>query len=93
MSTYQLTLHSKRLLFVHGHHLSRFEPDLNLSSQDLVVYGHYHTFDVTTIQETKYINIGSTSIPKDQHAGYALLDDKSLIGYDFMKKELLKIEI
>lgn len=86
------------IYLTHGHHLSRFEPDEKLEKGSIVLYGHYHTFNISKIKEVTYINIGSASLPKDQYYQYAIMDeigikvyslsDNTLIGkYDF-KEEL-----
>ncbi len=71
------------LHFTHGHQLSRFEPSSHYSSNDYVFYGHYHVFDISKINNTTYINIGSVTIPKDGIRGYASLEDKHLKFIDF----------
>lgn len=92
LPSYDLQIHGKNLHFVHGHHLSRFEPDRNRMDHDVIIYGHYHTFDDSFIDQIRYINIGSVSLPKDGHAGYAVLENNRLTAYDLSHKELLKVD-
>ena len=71
----------------------KHNPDLSLKEGSIVIYGHYHIFDITNINEVTYINVGSTSIPKDNISQYAILDDKeikiyeAIIGDDIYKEK------
>lgn len=78
------------IYFTHGHHLSRYDVDESLEKNSIVIYGHYHIFNISNINGVIYFNIGSTSIPKDGICQYGILneqkisvlslDDNSLIG-------------
>lgn len=84
-----LTYKQHHFIFTHGHHLSSKEPNLNLKNNDVVVYGHYHVFDISTINGTTYINVGSTSIPKDGIPQYAILDENGLHVYDLNTSKMI----
>jgi len=85
----KLHIKSKNIILTHGHHLSRFDTNNNLKDDSIVLYGHYHVFDISIIDKVTYINIGSTSIPKDQHKQYGILDDNSIKIYNLDNDELI----
>ena len=78
-----INLNNKAFVLTHGHHLSKHKPDNNLSKGTVVMYGHYHVFDRTVIDGVTYLNIGSTSIPKDGKKQYAIIDETNITVYDF----------
>ncbi len=82
-------INKRRIILTHGHHLSRFEPDPTLKPHDLVIYGHYHVLDLSTINEVDYLNIGSLSIPKDNRRQFGIIEDKVIKIYDLDTLELL----
>lgn len=77
-----LTINNRKVVLTHGHHLSRFNVDNKLTSGTVVLYGHYHVFDISNINDVTYINIGSPSIPKDGISQYAILDENVLTIYN-----------
>ena len=77
-----LTINNRKIVLTHGHHLSRFDIDETLASGTIVLYGHYHVFDISNINNVTYINIGSPSIPKDGIPQYAVIDDNVLTVYN-----------
>lgn len=91
---YTIHLPDHKVIFSHGHHLSRFDPDINLNNGDVVVYGHYHVLNLTDNNGVTYLNIGSTSIPKDEHAQFAIFRDEVISVYDLNTMEpLLKLDL
>ena len=82
-------INNRRIILTHGHHLSRFEPDATLKPHDLVIYGHYHVLDLSTINGVDYLNIGSLSIPKDNRRQFGIIEDKVIKIYDLDTLELL----
>ena len=80
---------NKIIYLTHGHHLSRFTPNPKLEKGSIVLYGHYHVFNITDIDGVTYINIGSTSIPKDQYYQYAIMDEKGIHVYSLLNNELI----
>ena len=80
---------NKIIYLTHGHHLSRFTPNPKLEKGSIVLYGHYHVFNITDIDGVTYINIGSTSIPKDQYYQYAIMDEKGIHAYSLLNNELI----
>lgn len=67
------------LELVHGHNLELAEGD------GYVLYGHNHV----NVQNEKFINIGSLSIPKDNHHTYAVIDGNELTSYDLFTDEVV----
>ena len=80
---------NKIIYLTHGHHLSRFTPNPKLEKGSIVLYGHYHVFNITDIDGVTYINIGSTSIPKDQYYQYAIMDEKGIHVYSLIDNKLI----
>ena len=72
-------LNSTTINLTHGHHLDEFDFD------GYVLFGHTHINKV----DDKKINIGSVSIPKDNHHTYAILDESSLTSYDLLTDEVI----
>ena len=77
----KIRVHNRNIYLTHGHHLSRFDVDEKLNNGDIVIYGHYHVFDISQINGVIYINIGSTSIPKDLNKQYAIMDNEKIVIY------------
>jgi len=80
---------TKTIYLTHGHHLSRFAPNKNLEKDSIVLYGHYHVFDISKIDDVIYINIGSTSIPKDGIPQYAIIDEHGIFIYSLEDYHLI----
>ena len=80
---------NKIIYLTHGHHLSRFTPNPKLEKGSIVLYGHYHVFNITNIDDVTYINIGSTSIPKDNYYQYAIMDEKGIHVHSLLDNKLI----
>lgn len=85
---YHLEISSKNIYFTHGHHLSKYEPDNKYGINDIIVYGHYHIFNISQVNGAIYINVGSITLPKDNTPGYATLDAQSIKLYNINNKLL-----
>lgn len=87
----QKTIHRKarKIVLTHGHHLSRFDPSAHLKAGNIVIYGHYHVFDITDIDGITYLNIGSASIPKDGIAQYGWIDSDGVYVYALEDNRLI----
>jgi putative phosphoesterase len=59
----KLRIGGKNVYLVHGHHLDK--NNNNYKPGDIVFYGHTHVSKYEVINGVKYINPGSTSIPKE----------------------------
>ena len=85
----KINLFKKDFILTHGHHLSRFDIDETIKKGTIVLYGHYHVFDISIIDGVTYVNIGSTSIPKDGIPQYAIMDEKRIIVYNLDNGEII----
>ncbi len=89
---YEFNLANKRIIMTHGHIINPTQY-LNIES-GVVLYGHTHIHKCDIINNVKYLNPGSTSLPKaGQAQSYAILDDESFAVYDFMHNELLNVKL
>ncbi len=86
---YTLKIGNKNFYFTHGHHLSKYNPDKKYGINDIIIYGHYHLFDIAKVNGATYINVGSITLPKDNIYGYATIDEKSIKLFD-IENNLLK---
>ncbi len=63
------------LYLTHGHIFNKETP-LPLPKGSVVLYGHTHVPDFSTIDEITYVNPGSVSLPKnDSERGYILFEN------------------
>lgn len=83
-----LLLGKHKVFLTHGHIYSKHNLPPQLSKGDMVVYGHYHIDEITNIDGVYAVNVGSASLPNDQHHAYAVLDDKGIALFDFDGSEL-----
>ena len=77
--TATISVAGKSINLTHGHHLDEVDDG------SYVLYGHTHVNKI----EGKLINIGSVSIPKDNHHTYAILTNTSLTSYDLFTDEVI----
>ena len=89
---YEFMLNNKRVIMTHGHIIN---PKNYLNVRDaIVLYGHTHIHKMDLVNNTLYLNPGSTSIPKEgQENSYAIIDDKSFVVYDFNNNVLMDVSI
>ena len=59
----KMKINGKNVYLVHGHHLDKYHN--KYKSGDIVLYGHTHVSKSETINGIRFINPGSTSIPKE----------------------------
>lgn len=83
-----LKVFNHRFYFTHGHKISKHNPSDKLNV-DFVVYGHYHVFDNTRINDINYVNIGSLSLPKDNYKQYAIMDEEGIKVYNLDNNTLI----
>jgi putative phosphoesterase len=84
-------LADKKLVCVHGHKMEINDlPEL--SSGDIVAYGHYHTGIIENKESVIYVNPGSIALPKDNHS-YAIITDNAIeiknVAGEVLKRLLL----
>lgn len=78
-----IKLNNTSVTLSHGHHIDELE------FEGYVLYGHTHV----NKHEGRLINIGSVSIPKDNHHTYAILDECGIVSYDLLTdEEIMKVE-
>lgn len=77
-SCLDLSFDNIKITLTHGHHLDEIVRDNH------ILHGHYHVNKISG----NLINIGSLSIPKDNHT-YAIIDNGVLKSYDLFSDELL----
>jgi putative phosphoesterase len=68
-----------KLELIHGHNLDECE------GEGYILHGHTHV----NKYEDGIINIGSLSIPKDNHHTYAVIEDSTLTSYDLFTDEVI----
>lgn len=90
---FRFSINNRDVIFTHGHHLSRFEPRKNLNKNSVIIYGHYHVFDISQIDGNIYINIGSPTIPKDGIPQYGVLDGNTIEVFSLDDKLIGRYEI
>ena len=69
----------RKLELTHGHNLDECE------GEGYIVHGHTHI----NKYEDGIINIGSLSIPKDNHHTYAIIENNVLTSYDLFTDEVV----
>lgn len=74
-----ISINGKKICLTHGHHLEEMDVDC------YIMYGHTHVNKI----EGKLINIGSLSIPKDDHHTYAIIENGKLVSYDLFTDEVI----
>ncbi len=78
-----MTLGERRLYFTHGHVYSKFNLPQTAKQGDVVFYGHFHINEITQNDGVICVNVGSTSLPKDECHAYCILDDDVIRLCDF----------
>lgn len=84
-----IKINNKKIYFTHGHHLSKYQVDNSIEKGSIVIYGHYHIFDITEVNGVTYINVGSTSIPKDNIKQYAIIEDGVIKVFNLDNNEVI----
>ena len=70
-------------------HGDEFNKDnvINYDDKFYMLYGHYHKNEIVNIANSICINLGSLSIPKDNHYSYAVIDEEYYVSYDLITNE------
>lgn len=66
---------------------------VGLNEKYIMLYGHYHKNEVINIETVKTINLGSLSIPKDNHHSYAIIENDKYVSYDLLNQQIINAEI
>ena len=77
--TVMISVCGVKLELIHGHNLDECVGD------GYILHGHTHVNKV----EDNIINIGSLSIPKDNHHTYAVIDGDLLTSYDLLTDKVI----
>ena len=76
-----LPLGKRRLFLTHGHvHNKDNLPEL--STGDVIIYGHFHRNEATVVDGVYCINLSSASLPKDV-SSYCIIDEDKATIFDF----------
>lgn len=81
-----LSLANRRIYFTHGHVYNKQTPPQTAKQGDVVFYGHFHVNEITLNNGVICVNVGSTSLPKDDKHAYCILTDNAIALYDFDDK-------
>ncbi len=82
---------NKHIYLTHGHKFNAQNP-LNIENS-IVLYGHTHITKIDYVDSNIYINLGSITLPKDNQACYAILEDNFITIYDLDKNIIQKINV
>ncbi len=75
-----LSISNKTFYFTHGHH---FNKDNIPENVDVLVYGHFHTGFIETINNTICVNSGSVTLPKNNTPNsYLIITNNEIILKD-----------
>lgn len=87
-----VNINNHRVIMTHGHLIN---PDKHLNVKDAnILYGHTHIYKCDNIDGSKYLNPGSTTLPKGGcKNSFALIDGDKFIVYDFDMNILLEEEL
>lgn len=77
--TIKITINGHKFELIHGHNLEECD------AEGYVLHGHTHV----NSYEYPVINVGSLSIPKDNHHTYTIIDGDVLTAYDLFTDEVV----
>lgn len=84
-----LTMGNRRIYFTHGHVYNKTNPPQTAKQGDAVFYGHFHINEITENKGVICVNVGSTSLPKDERSAYCVLTDNAIALYDLNSDEVI----
>ncbi len=92
LDDYEFNYNNKTLVLTHGHFVN---PDSPMDRSNIVVlYGHTHVYKKDIVNNSLYLNPGSTTIPKNGTLNsYAIIDDNKFIVYDFNDNVLMEVSL
>jgi putative phosphoesterase len=79
----------KNIYLTHGHKYNSTNP-LNTENA-IVLYGHTHITKVDYVGTNIYLNIGSITLPKDNKACFAVLENSNITVFDLNNNKILEI--
>ncbi len=81
-----LYIGGKAIYATHGHIYNKSSPP-NLSSGDILLFGHTHVPEYSIVNDIIYLNPGSVSIPKENSRhGYLILENSNFYRKDLNDK-------
>ena len=87
-----LILGDKTIFLTHGHVYNKDNPPK--TKYDVTIYGHFHTGFIEKVDQTIFVNTGSTSLPKGgTEKSFVLVDDNKISLMNLDGKEISKIEL
>ena len=84
-----LEVNGKSIYLTHGHKINK-DNHLN-TTNSVILYGHTHITRVDHVESNIYLNIGSITLPKDNTACYAVLENSIITVYSINKEVILTI--
>ena len=87
-----VTLNDTKFFLTHGDVYNKDNLPFKLGKY-VMLYGHFHKNEVNNINKVKVINVGSLSIPKDNHYSYSVFEDNTFTSYDLLTDEVILKEV
>ena len=87
-----IKLNNKKFFLTHGDVYNKDNLPFKIGKYT-IIYGHFHKNEVNHINKVTTINVGSLSIPKDNHHSYSVYEDNVFTSYDLLTDEVLLKEI
>ena len=82
-----LKINNKKVFLTHGDEFNKDKVVTKLFKYTMF-YGHFHKNEVTEINnKVVTINVGSLSIPKDNHYSYGIIENDNYSAYDLITNE------
>lgn len=94
MADYSIILYNNRKIFVTHGHIYNEDNLPNLSSNDILIYGHIHIPVAKKIKDAFVLNPGSIALPKENNPNsYGIIEDNVFKVKDFDGNVLKEIGI
>ena len=88
-----LKVGNNKIFLTHGHHYNK-QNVVDYNEKYYMIYGHYHINEFISINHINCINLGSLSIPKDNHHSYAILEENIYRSFDLVSNDvILEVEL
>ena len=83
----KIKVKDSQILFTHGHLYNIDNPKKDI---DIMFYGHFHQNSITKKDNKIFVNVGSTSLPKNNSANsYAILTENEIVLKDLISAEII----
>lgn len=88
---YEEVINNKKCYFTHGH---EYNIDDIKNDVDVLIYGHFHTGFIKTLNKQVFINSGSITLPKNNTPhSYLVMEDNVITLFDFEDNVISEISI